>query len=81
MIDAVRFPPAESRRAPLADSRAAIAAWAALPFAGLTNLQETSPLVWVLLGLSVGGALITWGILAYAIWRFRDPSTKGRRYG
>lgn len=48
---------------------------------GETNLQETSPLVWVLLAIGIGGALITFAILVYALWRFRDPRTRGRRYG
>jgi uncharacterized integral membrane protein len=46
-----------------------------------TNLQETTPLVWVILAISIGGALITFAILAYTIWKFRDPTTRGRRYG
>jgi amino acid transporter len=46
-----------------------------------TNLQETEPLVWVLVAISVAGALITYGFLAYAVWRYRDPHVKGRRYG
>jgi hypothetical protein len=29
----------------------------------------------------VVGAVITWGVMTYALWRFRDPNTKGRRYG
>ncbi len=49
--------------------------------AGETDLQEISPLVWVMLAISVGGAIITFAFLAYAVWKFRDPSTKGRRYG
>ena len=46
-----------------------------------TNLAETSPLVWVLVAISVAGALVTYAFLAYALWRYRDPHTKGRRYG
>jgi hypothetical protein len=46
-----------------------------------TNLQETMPLVWVLLAMSIAGGAITFAILAYAIWKFRDPATKRRRYG
>ncbi|MGA7861138.1 MAG: hypothetical protein WCB19_04710 [Thermoplasmata archaeon] len=49
--------------------------------AGQTDLQEISPLVWVLLAISVGGAIITFAFLVYAVWKFRDPATKGRRYG
>lgn len=46
-----------------------------------TNLTETQPLVWVLVAISVAGAVITYAFLAYAVWRYRDPHTKGRRYG
>lgn len=46
-----------------------------------TNLQETNPVVWAMLAISIGGALITFGILVYALWKFRDPTTRGRRYG
>jgi hypothetical protein len=48
---------------------------------GETNLQETAPLVWVLVAIGVGGAFITFSILVYALWKFRDPATRGRRYG
>lgn len=48
---------------------------------GQTNLQATAPLVWVMVAIGVGGAFITFTILVYALWRFRDPSTRGRRYG
>jgi hypothetical protein len=48
---------------------------------GETNLQETAPLVWVLVAIGVGGAFITFTILVYALWKFRDPTTRGRRYG
>ena len=46
-----------------------------------TNLQETMPLVWAILAISVAGAILTWGILTWALYRFRDPATRGRRYG
>ena len=49
--------------------------------AGETDLQQISPLVWVILAISVGGAIITFAFLVYAVWKFRDPATKGRRYG
>jgi heme/copper-type cytochrome/quinol oxidase subunit 2 len=49
--------------------------------AGQTDLQEISPLVWIILAIAVGGAIITFAFLAYAVWKFRDPTTKGRRYG
>lgn len=48
---------------------------------GLTDLQQTLPLVYLMIVLSVVGAGITWSVLAYALWKFRDPATKGRRYG
>ena len=48
---------------------------------GTTDLQEISPLLWVMLAISVGGALITFAILFYVLWRYQDPATKGRRYG
>lgn len=48
---------------------------------GPTDLQQISPLIWVMIAISVGGALITFAILFYALWRYRDPATKGRRYG
>ncbi len=46
-----------------------------------TNLQETMPVVWVLLVISVAGAALTYALLSYALWKFRDPATRGRRYG
>jgi NhaP-type Na+/H+ or K+/H+ antiporter len=49
--------------------------------AGETDLQEISPLVWVILAIAIGGAIITFAFLAYAMWKFQDPATKGRRYG
>ncbi|MCI4353028.1 MAG: hypothetical protein L3K14_06535 [Thermoplasmata archaeon] len=49
--------------------------------AGQTDLQQISPLVWVILAISVGGAIITFAFLAYAVWKFRDPAARGRRYG
>lgn len=49
--------------------------------AGPTNLQETDPILWTMIGISVAGAILTYGFLAYALWRFRDPATRGRRYG
>jgi heme/copper-type cytochrome/quinol oxidase subunit 2 len=49
--------------------------------AGQSDLQEISPLVWIILAIAVGGAIITFAFLAYAVWKFRDPATKGRRYG
>jgi hypothetical protein len=49
--------------------------------AGQTVLQEVTPLVWVILAIAVGGAIITFAFMAYAFWKFQDPATKGRRYG
>jgi hypothetical protein len=46
-----------------------------------TDLAQTMPLVWLMLIISVIGAAITWSFLAYAIWKYRDPATRGRRYG
>jgi heme/copper-type cytochrome/quinol oxidase subunit 2 len=48
---------------------------------GSTNLAETSPLVWVMIAISIGGSIITFAILVYSIWRYRDPAVRGRRYG
>jgi hypothetical protein len=53
----------------------------AVASAGSSNLQETTPLVWVMVAISVAGAIITWGIMVYALWKFRDPATRRRRYG
>jgi hypothetical protein len=49
--------------------------------AGSTDLQQTSPLVWVMVAISFGGALITYAFLAYGVYRFRDPNTRNRPYG
>jgi len=62
---------------------------AAAPFAGAalvahateSNLQLTSPLVWVLVAISAAGAIVTFSFLVYAIVKFRDPATRRRRYG
>ncbi|HEV2449199.1 MAG TPA: hypothetical protein VGU43_02170 [Thermoplasmata archaeon] len=65
-------------------SRLALGAGAAglLPLhASQTPIQQISPLVWVLIAISAAGAFITYAIMAYAAWRFRDPSTKRRNYG
>jgi hypothetical protein len=48
---------------------------------GQSNLDLTSPLVWVMLGISVAGAIVTFAYLVYAVWKFRDPTKRGRRYG
>jgi len=46
-----------------------------------TNLEETMPLVWAMVVISAIGAAITFGVLTYALWKFRDPAMKRRRYG
>jgi hypothetical protein len=46
-----------------------------------SNLQLTSPLVWVMVGISAAGAIVTFAFLVYAVVKFRDPATRGRRYG
>jgi hypothetical protein len=48
---------------------------------GQTNLQETNALVWILLGLSVTGAILTFGFLVYAVWKWRDREAGRRPYG
>lgn len=53
----------------------------ALLLPGATDLSQESAIIWVITGISAGGAAITFAFLAYAIIRFRDPKTKGRRYG
>ncbi|MCI4368414.1 MAG: hypothetical protein L3K09_02480 [Thermoplasmata archaeon] len=52
-----------------------------LASADQSDLQQTMPLVYVLTVLSVIGAGATYAFLVYALWRFRDPKTRGRRYG
>ncbi len=46
-----------------------------------SNLQLTSPLVWVMVAISAAGAIVTFGFLVYAVVKFRDPATRRRRYG
>jgi len=48
---------------------------------GETPLQLTEPLLWVMLALSVAGAIVTYAFLVYAVWKFRDPKARGRRHG
>ncbi|MEM0128689.1 MAG: hypothetical protein QXG65_00770 [Thermoplasmata archaeon] len=48
---------------------------------GATDLAQESQIIWVITGIAAGGAAITFAFLIYAIHRFRDPATKGRRYG
>jgi hypothetical protein len=54
---------------------------AALAQGGPTNLEETSPLIWVITAAEVAGAGLTFAFLWYAVIRFRDPATRRRRYG
>jgi hypothetical protein len=60
---------------------AAVAAGLVPLHASETPIQEISPLVWVMVAISAAGAFITYAIMVYAVWRFRDPSTKRRNYG
>jgi len=46
-----------------------------------SNLQLTSPLVWVMVSISAAGAIVTFAFLVYAVVKFRDSAAKGRRYG
>jgi len=48
---------------------------------GESNLQQTTPLVWVMIAISAAGAIITFAFLTYALWKYRDPKVKHRRYG
>jgi len=48
---------------------------------GETNLQQTNALVWIMIALSAVGAIITFAFLVYALWKFRDPKMRDRRYG
>jgi hypothetical protein len=46
-----------------------------------TILQQVTPLIWVILAISAGGAIITYAFLVYAVWKFKDKSTRKRNYG
>ena len=75
-----------SERGPRLMGPAGAAAAPALALAGRiatgeTNLQLTNPLLWVVMGMCVAGAIVTYAILFYAVWKFRDPKMKGRRHG
>lgn len=48
---------------------------------GATNLQETMPLVWVMVIISAIGAAVTFGALVWTLWKYRDRAARGRRYG
>lgn len=55
--------------------------FAGLAAAGESNYDQTMPLVWALTAISTAGAGIVYAYLVYSVWKFRDPKTKGRRYG
>jgi hypothetical protein len=44
-------------------------------------LAQVSPLIWVMIAIAAAGAIITYAFLVYAVWRYRDPSTRRRNYG
>jgi len=48
---------------------------------GETDLQQTNGLVWTMIAISAVGAIITFAFLTYALWKFRDPKVRRRRYG
>ncbi len=49
--------------------------------AAATNLEQTEPLLWTMIGISAAGSIVTFAILVYALHKFRDPATRRRRYG
>ncbi|MGI0070919.1 MAG: hypothetical protein ACRECT_02430 [Thermoplasmata archaeon] len=65
----------------VAPAAAPAVALAGLVASGETPLQLTEPVLWLMLALTVGGAIVTYAFLVYAVWRFRDPTMKGRRHG
>jgi heme/copper-type cytochrome/quinol oxidase subunit 2 len=48
---------------------------------GSTNLDQTNGLLWAMVAISVAGSIVTFAFLVYALWKFRDPKVKNRRYG
>ena len=50
-------------------------------FGSESNLQLTTPLVWTMVAIGAAGAIVTFAFMVYALLKFRDPATKGRRYG
>jgi len=46
-----------------------------------SNLQETNALLWVVIGIATAGSIVTFAFLVYALWKFRDPNVRNRRYG
>jgi heme/copper-type cytochrome/quinol oxidase subunit 2 len=74
--------PSENLRARRLRWVGALGLAAAFPVAsGPTNIQQTSDLVWTMVAIGVAGSIVTFSFLVYALWRFRDPNVKGRRYG
>ena len=53
----------------------------ALVAGGSTNLDQTNGLLWAMVAISVAGSIVTFAFLVYALWKFRDPKVKNRRYG
>jgi hypothetical protein len=49
--------------------------------AAQSNLALTQPILWAMIAISTAGAIVTFAFLVYALWRYRDPSVKRRRYG
>ena len=49
--------------------------------AGSSNLDQTNGLVWVMIAIGAAGAFVTFAFLVYALWKFRDPRVRRRRYG
>ena len=68
-------------RRPFAGVALAPALAAALLASGETNLQETNSLLWIMIGISVAGAIVTFAFLVYSVVMFRDPNNRRRRYG
>ena len=59
---------------------------ASLSFVGLlgsgpSNLDQTNGLIWVMIAIGAAGAFVTFAFLVYALWKFRDPKVRRRRYG
>jgi hypothetical protein len=74
----VEGPGATSRASPVWAAGIALVAPVAT---GETNLQLTQPLLWAMIAISTAGAIVTFSFLVYALWRFRDPSVRRRRFG
>jgi len=74
-----------SRGPPVGGAAAGLAgpalAWGGRVASGETPLQLTEPLLWVMLALTVAGAIVTYAFLVYAVWRFRDRAAGKRRHG